>query len=216
VRDAYVIHIQRMLELAGLDDAPARAKRVFELETEIARRHWDNVTTRDSEKTYNPMEWASIRDLFVAGLPTGSATVSLDQWASSFGAPDHAFSEVVVREPSFFRDLGELFDEVRLDSCVTGCAGRSFTAMRPICRRISSMNSSTFMDEPSRALSSFASVGSAECHWSREYSARRWAKYTWSATSPGLKDSYGRVGRELGRGIPSKHLDARVDDAGDP
>src|ERR1700677_4254275 len=56
VRDAYVVHIQRMLELAGLDDAPARAKRVFDLETEIARRHWDNVTTRDSEKTYNPME----------------------------------------------------------------------------------------------------------------------------------------------------------------
>ena len=116
VLDAYVIHIQRMLELAGLDDAPARAKRVFDLETEIARRHWDNVTTRDSEKTYNPMEWTSVRDLFIAGLPTGSAEVSLDQWASAFGAPDHAFSEVVVREPSFFRDLGELFDESRLDS----------------------------------------------------------------------------------------------------
>jgi putative endopeptidase len=105
-----------MLELAGLDDARARATRVFELETEIARRHWDNVTTRDSEKTYNPMEWASVRDLFIAGLPTGSGTVSLDQWAGAFGAPDHAFSEVVVREPSFFRDLGELFDESRLES----------------------------------------------------------------------------------------------------
>jgi putative endopeptidase len=116
VRDAYVVHIQRMLELAGLDDAPARAKRVFDLETEIALRHWDNVRTRDSEKTYNPMEWVSVRDLFVAGLPTGSGTVSLDQWASAFGAPDHAFREVVVREPSFFRDLGELFDESRLDS----------------------------------------------------------------------------------------------------
>jgi putative endopeptidase len=116
VRDAYVVHIQRMLELAGLDDAPARAKRVFDLETEIARRHWDNVRTRDSEKTYNPMEWVSVRDLFIAGLPTGSGTVSLDQWTSAFGAPDHAFREVVVREPSFFRDLGELFDESRLDS----------------------------------------------------------------------------------------------------
>jgi putative endopeptidase len=116
VRDAYVIHIQRMLELAGLDDAPARATRVFDLETEIARRHWDNVTTRDSEKTYNPMEWDSVRDLFIAGLPTGSGTVSLDQWASAFGAPEHAFSEVVVREPSFFRDLGELFDDAHLDS----------------------------------------------------------------------------------------------------
>ena len=116
VRDAYVVHVARMLELAGFDDAPARAKRVFDLETEIARRHWDNVTTRDSEKTYNPMEWASVRDLFVAGLPTGSGTVSLDQWAGAFGAPDDAFREVVVREPSFFRDLGELFDETRLDS----------------------------------------------------------------------------------------------------
>jgi putative endopeptidase len=116
VRDAYVVHIARMLELAGLDDASARAQRVFDLETEIARRHWDNVTTRDSEKTYNPMEWDSVRDLFFAGLPTGSGTVTLDQWASAFGAPDHAFSEVVVREPSFFRDLGELFDETRLDS----------------------------------------------------------------------------------------------------
>jgi putative endopeptidase len=116
VRDAYVLHIQRMLELAGLDDAPARAKRVFELETEIARRHWDNVRTRDSEKTYNPMEWDSVRDLFIAGLPTGSGTLSLDLWANAFGAPDRAFSEVVVREPSFFRDLGELFGETRLDS----------------------------------------------------------------------------------------------------
>jgi putative endopeptidase len=116
VRDAYVVHVQKMLELAGLDEAPARAKRVFDLETEIARRHWDNVTTRDSEKTYNPMEWDSVRDLFVAGLPTGSGSVTLDQWATAFGAPEHAFSEVVVREPSFFRDLGELFDVSRLES----------------------------------------------------------------------------------------------------
>ncbi len=116
VRDAYALHIQRMLELAGLDDSPARAKRVFDLETEIARRHWDNVTTRDSEKTYNPMEWVSVRDLFIAGLPTGSGEVSLDQWVSAFGAPDQALSEVVVREPSFFRDLGELFDQSRLES----------------------------------------------------------------------------------------------------
>ncbi|MGB8179140.1 MAG: M13-type metalloendopeptidase [Acidimicrobiales bacterium] len=116
VRDAYLLHIARMLELAGLDEAPARAKRVFDLETEIAQRHWDNVRTRDSEKTYNLMEWESVRDLFIAGLAAGGESVSLDQWASAFGAPEHALSEVVVREPSFFRDLGELFDETRLES----------------------------------------------------------------------------------------------------
>jgi putative endopeptidase len=116
VRDAYVLHIQRMFELAGLDDAPERAKRVFDLETEIAHRHWDNVATRDSEKTYNPMAWDSARDLFASGVPSGSDTVSLDQWASAFDAPIHAFDEVVVRQPSFVRDLGELFDDAHLDA----------------------------------------------------------------------------------------------------
>jgi putative endopeptidase len=116
VRDAYVVHIRRMFELAGLDDAPARAKRVFDLETEIAHRHWDNVATRDSEKTYNPMTWESARDLFASGVPSASAAASLDQWASAFDAPIHAFDEVVVRQPSFVRDLGELFDDAHLDA----------------------------------------------------------------------------------------------------
>jgi putative endopeptidase len=116
VRDAYVVHIQRMFELAGLDDASGRAKRVFDLETEIAHRHWDNVATRDSEKTYNPMAWDSARDLFASGVPSGSDAVSLDQWASAFDAPVHAFDEVVVRQPSFVRDLGELFDDAHLDA----------------------------------------------------------------------------------------------------
>jgi putative endopeptidase len=116
VRDAYVLHIQRMFELAGLDDAPGRARRVFDLETEIAHRHWDNVATRDSEKTYNPMAWDSARDLFASGVPSAGDAVSLDQWASAFDAPGHAFDEVVVRQPSFVRDLGELFDDAHLNA----------------------------------------------------------------------------------------------------
>ena len=116
VRDAYVLHIQRMFELAGLEDAPARAKRVFDLETEIAHRHWDNVATRDSEKTYNPMTWERARDLFASGVPSGNEPASLDQWSGAFDAPVHAFDEVVIRQPSFVHDLGELFDESHLDA----------------------------------------------------------------------------------------------------
>jgi putative endopeptidase len=116
VRDAYLLHIQRMFELASLDDAPGRAKRVFDLETEIARRHWDNVATRDSEKTYNPMTWERARDLFASGAPNGNAAASLDQWATTFDAPIHAFDEVVIRQPSFLHDLGDLLDESHLDA----------------------------------------------------------------------------------------------------
>src|SRR5512133_1141368 len=49
VRDAYLAFVERMLTLAGVDDAPARAARIFALETELAGHHWDNVRTRDSE-----------------------------------------------------------------------------------------------------------------------------------------------------------------------
>jgi putative endopeptidase len=57
VRNSFVGHVQRMFELAGLPDADRAAKRVFELETAVARHHWDNVASRDSEKTYNLFAW---------------------------------------------------------------------------------------------------------------------------------------------------------------
>ena len=34
----------------------------------------------------------------------------------AFGAPGNAFDEVVIRQPSFLHELGELFDEARLES----------------------------------------------------------------------------------------------------
>ena len=115
VREAFVVHIRKMLELAGIDDAAARAARVFELETEIAKRHWDNVASRDSEKTYNLLSFESATELFAVPKQPGHS-VSLDQWASAFGAPAGALSEVVVRQPSFLHELAELFGEDRLES----------------------------------------------------------------------------------------------------
>src|SRR5690606_11571265 len=56
-RAKYVAFLERMLALAGLDEPAARAARILALETEIASHHWDNVKSRDSEATYNPMLW---------------------------------------------------------------------------------------------------------------------------------------------------------------
>jgi putative endopeptidase len=116
IRDAYVVHVERMFTLAGLDDAATRARRVFELETEIAQRHWDNVATRDREKSYNLMTWEGASELFASGVSNGSEPVGLDQWIAAFDAPEGAFAEVVVRQPSFLRELGGLFDVARLDA----------------------------------------------------------------------------------------------------
>ncbi|UAJ79658.1 peptidase M13 [Leifsonia sp. ZF2019] len=114
VREAFVAHIQRLFELAGIDDAPARAQRVFDLETEIAAQHWDNVTSRDSEKTYNLFSWADAAALFAGG--GGDPAASLDEWAVALGAPEGALSELVLRQPSFTSGLAGLLTESRLES----------------------------------------------------------------------------------------------------
>ena len=44
-----------MLTLAGEANAPARAKAVFDFETQIARAHWTREESRDADKTYNKL-----------------------------------------------------------------------------------------------------------------------------------------------------------------
>jgi putative endopeptidase len=107
IREKYVDYLERMLTLAGLDDAATRAGRVFALETELASHHWDNVATRDSEKSYNLLSWASTNEL-VGG-------VDLSLWLDAMGVPAHSFDEVVVRQPSFIEGLSRVLVAENLD-----------------------------------------------------------------------------------------------------
>jgi putative endopeptidase len=108
VREAYAAFIERMFRLAGYADAAQRAKRVFTLETELASHHWDNVATRDSQKTYNLKTWGQVSAL--------AAGADLDLWLAGLAAPAGAFEEVVVREPSFLTGLAAMLTAPRLDA----------------------------------------------------------------------------------------------------
>ncbi|MBM7503049.1 M13 family metallopeptidase [Agromyces aurantiacus] len=105
IREKYLAHLERMFGLAKLDDAAARARRVFDLETEIAATHWTNVDSRDSQKTYNLMPWADV---------AAAASVDLDVWRDAMGVPARAFDELVVRQPSFVEGVGRLLTGDRL------------------------------------------------------------------------------------------------------
>ena len=75
VRAKYVAYIAQLFMLAGFDNAPARAKAVFDLEHDIAAVHWTRIANRDPDKTYN------LRD--VAGL---SAETPGFDWAGMLAA----------------------------------------------------------------------------------------------------------------------------------
>ena len=108
IREAFVAHVARMLDLAGLSNTADRAKRIFDLETQIAAGHRNNVDSRDSEKTYNLMPWAEASELF--------GDVRLELWHNALESPVGSFDEVVLRQPSFASAVGALFNDANLEA----------------------------------------------------------------------------------------------------
>ncbi|TFD62145.1 peptidase M13 [Cryobacterium suzukii] len=108
IRTKYQEFLERMFTLAGFAGAAERAARVFDLETELASHHWDKVSTRDSEKTYNLRTWGQVSAL--------AAGADVDLWLAGLDAPAGAFEEVVVREPSYISGLATALSDDRLES----------------------------------------------------------------------------------------------------
>ncbi|MDL9979454.1 M13 family metallopeptidase [Microbacterium sp. ASV49] len=107
-RIVYREHIERILGLAGIEDAAAQADRIVALETDLATNHWDNVRSRDAVETYNLRSWDEVQTL---------AGVDLQPWLDGI-APGRAdaFAEVVVYQPSFVESLGGLLVADRLEA----------------------------------------------------------------------------------------------------
>lgn len=108
IRAAYVPFVAKMFRLAGLDDSEARARGVFDLETELASHHWNKVETRDSQKTYNPRTWGQVSAL--------AAGADIDLWLEGVDAPAGTLDEVIVREPSYIVGLAATMTEDRIES----------------------------------------------------------------------------------------------------
>lgn len=107
VREKYVGHIERLSALAGVPDAAAFAQKVMALETRIASHHWDVVATRDALKSYNKHSFAELKEL--------APEFDWDAYVSGLDAPQGAFDEVVVGEPSYLSGLSAALTEHDLD-----------------------------------------------------------------------------------------------------
>ncbi|MGO3225808.1 MAG: M13 family metallopeptidase [Agrococcus casei] len=88
VREKYREYLERMLDLLGEQNAAEQAERIWNLEVQIAKLHWNKVDARDFEKMYNVI---AVRDEFPELLP----------FIDAVEAPSHAFDKVVVGQPDF-------------------------------------------------------------------------------------------------------------------
>ncbi|HEX2789940.1 MAG TPA: M13-type metalloendopeptidase [Steroidobacteraceae bacterium] len=62
-RVLYAQHVQKMLRLAGDDQAAQHARQIVELETALASVQWTKVQNRDPVKTYNKVAFAKLSHL---------------------------------------------------------------------------------------------------------------------------------------------------------
>jgi putative endopeptidase len=119
VREAHRQHVEQIFELAGYDRAGQRASSVVELETALAQHHWDNVASRDVEKTYNLSSWTGLVSALGSSLPADSsesAEALLLSWREGLGVGEEVFTEVVLRQPSFTESLAGLLYGLSLET----------------------------------------------------------------------------------------------------
>lgn len=124
IREAYVDMVAKQLRLAGYGDEEttrAQADRFLDVETRIAANHWDNVATRDSQKTYNPTDLATLSD----ELAHFNIAAWADAWQGAYDATPAAKTQpvdltaalqhTIVHEPSFLKGFDAFWNNADLD-----------------------------------------------------------------------------------------------------
>lgn len=106
LREAYLAHAAKILELAGSTPATARAAaaRVLALETALARASMTPVELRDPVATYHMMSVKAV-DSLTPGFAWGD-------FLNSLGI--RGVGQINVNQPDFFRAVGTLLDQVPL------------------------------------------------------------------------------------------------------
>lgn len=107
VRDAYVAHVEKMLTMAGINNAQQAAAAILAFETEIAKIQWSNVENRNPVKTYNKVEITKLGDL-LSGF-------DWNQYFANMGTGGKTDS-VIVRQPSYLTGLSKLIQDTPVET----------------------------------------------------------------------------------------------------
>lgn len=114
-REAYRVFITEMLQLAKEQQRPGRfaeataeesAQAIFDFETRLAKGHWNNVDSREAEKTYNPTA--------VSDLPTGFPFATWLE-ATHVDPQSEGGKKVIVSQPSYLQHVSDMAEDPQID-----------------------------------------------------------------------------------------------------
>nr|WP_245725322.1 M13 family metallopeptidase [Paenimyroides aquimaris] len=106
-KQKYEVHVARMLQFLGIDDASAKkqAAQVVKLETKMAEARLDRVARRDRRNTYNPMPVTDLQKL--------TPSVNWADYLATAGLKN--VDQVVVSMPKYMETLESIFKTASID-----------------------------------------------------------------------------------------------------
>ncbi|OFI37944.1 peptidase M13 [Arthrobacter sp. SW1] len=119
--EAYTAYVASVFALAGIPDAAAAAGRVVDLERALASHHWDKVTLRDPQKTYNLKTIEEAAALFPP----------FTSWFEAAAIDGSKYSELVLSTPDFFEGAAALLASEPLQAWREWLALRVINAAAP-------------------------------------------------------------------------------------
>ncbi|MGG5171309.1 M13 family metallopeptidase [Pseudarthrobacter sp. J1738] len=121
IRQDYAKYLTTVFSLANISHPEAASARVLALETKLAGHHWDKVTLRDPDKTYNLKSRQETMDL----LP------EIELWFDAAGIDASVREELVVSTPDFFTGARELLHSEGIQAWREWLALRIINAAAP-------------------------------------------------------------------------------------
>lgn len=106
-RKAYLTYLEAILTRASNRQPQLAAQQILELETSLAALHWSKVQNRDAVKTYNRFAITELSSRVAPNFPWKA-------WLEVAGLTGHT-DAVVVRQPDYFKGLGDLLQSQPLD-----------------------------------------------------------------------------------------------------
>ncbi len=104
LRDQYVAHVGKMLELLGEKDAPAKSKRIMEIETALAEGSMKNTDMRDPDKVYHKMKLSEMEEM--------TPHFAWRAYLKEIGHSD--MGDVNVGQPEFFKAMNTQLEKVSI------------------------------------------------------------------------------------------------------
>ncbi len=106
IRAAYVKHMAKMFELAGIDGAADKAAAVMAMETRLAKDHWTRIDRRNRDLTYNKMTLDELES-FAPDFPWKAVVKNMGM--------EGKITSMIVREKSAFPKIAKDFADTSID-----------------------------------------------------------------------------------------------------